>query len=285
MPRKTTAKEIVFEGRGLHGGGFSRITLIPSARASGIRFIKKTGPKKSVVPAKIHNVSQAERGTNLGEGRAAVKTVEHLLSALAAFSIDDLDVETEGDEIPAMDGSAVEFASALAKVGIAVKKKQAKNFLTLKKEFLYAGGNSLYRASPCERLEFKIWYLNPHPLIGKQSFCYNENTDYLKEVAPARTFAFEREIGALLAEGLAKGGALDNAVVITRNGFLSSEKRLRFENEFARHKLLDFMGDLKLLGAALCGVCVEAFSTGHASNLKFADVLLKKGIPLGGDYD
>ncbi|OGS32725.1 MAG: UDP-3-O-[3-hydroxymyristoyl] N-acetylglucosamine deacetylase [Elusimicrobia bacterium RIFOXYA2_FULL_53_38] len=271
--RKTLTNNAVMAGIGLHKGRPSVVTFMPAAGPTGIRFFKPdlTGP----IQASLENIATTVRGTNLSDGARIIYTVEHVLSACAGLGIDDMDIALEGEEPPAADGSALPFAKALASAGLREKPEQERSLLILEKTVGYSFEEVYYRASPSPSPRFKMTYAHPHPLIGVQTF---ETTltpkNYLKEVAPARTFGFKSEIAGLKAAGLALGGSLENAVVIDEDAFLSSEGALRFPNEFARHKLLDLIGDLALTGMALEKVSVEAAYTAHKTNVIFAKLLM-----------
>ncbi|MBU2573001.1 MAG: UDP-3-O-acyl-N-acetylglucosamine deacetylase [Elusimicrobia bacterium] len=273
MPRKTITNKATLEGIGLHKGGPSKTVFLPARDPSGIRFLKPD--LTSPVKASVENVADAVRGTNLSGGSRMIYTVEHILSACAGLGIDDLDVAMDGEEPPAMDGSALAFAAALKEAGPADKPDQEKIFLRLTAPVEFRCGEAVYRAYPADKPVFRLTYSHPHRLIGSQTFeiaLTPEN--YLTEVAPARTFGFKSEIDGLRAAGLALGGSLENAVIIDDNAFLSSEGGLRFPDEFARHKLLDLLGDLKLTGLELGAVSVEAVYTGHKANVNFAKLLV-----------
>lgn len=276
MPRKTITNKVTLEGIGLHKGRPSKASFLPARGPSGIRFLKPD--LTSPIQASVANVAAAVRGTNLSDGTRTIHTVEHLLSACAGLGIDDLDVALDGSEPPAMDGSALAFALALKEAGPADKPDQEKIFLRLAAPLEFKCGKAVYRAQPCDKPVFRLTYCHPHRLIGSQTFeiaLTPEN--YLAEVAGARTFGFKSEIEDLRAAGLALGGSLENAVVIADDAFLSSEGGLRFPDEFARHKLLDLLGDLKLTGLELGAVSLEAVYTGHKANVNFAKLLLNAG--------
>jgi len=272
---RTTIKEAVtIEGIGLHKGKPSRVTFLPAPDATGYRF---TGPLfKEPLPARLDKVSGTVRGTNITNGTATIYTVEHLLSAAAGLGIDDLDIEITGEEPPAADGSALPFATALRKAGIAEKPDQARPELTLDGKLEMAKGDIKYCAYPSPGVSFRLTYDYPHELVGRQTIDFVLTPEeYLVRVAPARTFGFSHELEALKRAGLALGGSLENAVVIAEKEVLA-KGGLRFADEFARHKLLDLIGDLALAGLPLKDIRVEAERPGHAANVNFAKLLLEK---------
>lgn len=277
MLRKTIKKPVTLEGIGLHKGTPSRVTFLPAGATSGIRFISPlfTAP----IPARLENVTGTARGTNIGDGKNAIYTVEHLLSAAAGLGVDDLDIEISGCEPPAMDGSALPFANALLEAGLAEKPGTKRSCARLSAQVEFSKGETRYRAanSACGA-SFRLIYYYPHRLVGRQEveFCLSPEV-YLREIAPARTFAFSHEIKALKAAGLALGGSLENAVVINENEIMA-RNGLLFADEFARHKLLDLIGDLALTGLFFEGLSVEAERPGHEGNVNFAKLLLEKDI-------
>ncbi len=261
-------------GIGLHKGRPAAVTFLPADGPTRIRFFKPglTEP----IAASLGNIATTVRGTNLSDGARIIYTVEHVLSACAGLGIDDLDVVLEGEEPPAADGSALPFAKALAGAGLREKPGQEKPQLILARPVEYSHEKVFYRASPSSSPRFKMTFSHPHPLIGTQTFEFALTPEnYLKEIAPARTFGFKSEIAQLKAAGLALGGSLENAIVIDDNAFLSAEGALRFPDEFARHKLLDLIGDLALTGLGLQQVSVEAAYTSHKANVNFAKMLVE----------
>lgn len=277
MPRKTIKNKTWLEGTGLHKGRPARAVFLPSPGPTGIRFLNPD--LSSPVEATAANVAGTARGTSISGGGRTIYTVEHILSACAGLGIDDLDVALDGEEPPAMDGSALAFASALEKAGPAEKPGQEKAFLKLAGPVEFRSGKAFYKAAPSGKPSFRMTFSHPHKLVGTQVFeIALTPANYLSEIAPARTFGFKFEIEQLRAAGLGLGGSLDNAVIIDDEAVLSSGGRLRFPDEFVRHKLLDLLGDLKLTGLDLGGVSVEAVFTGHKANVNFAKLLLERHI-------
>lgn len=275
---RTTIKGTAeIEGIGLHTGTPSKVIFRPAEGPTGYRFLS---PKfREPIPATLDRVAGTARGTNITDGEHRIHTVEHLLSAAAGLGIDDLDIEITGEEPPAADGSALPFAQALRAAGLAEKEGQERRTLGLAGELEMAKGEVRLLARPGERgLFVRLTYDYPHPLVGRQTVEYFHTPDeYLVRVAPARTFGFEHELEALKKAGLARGGSLDNAVVITGERVLA-KGGLRYKDEFARHKLLDLLGDLALAGLPLRDLYIEAERPGHAANVNFAKLLLEKGV-------
>lgn len=275
--RTTIKSPVTIEGIGLHTGTPSKVTFLPADGPTGYRF---TGPSfKEPLPARLDKVAGTVRGTNITDGVNTVHTVEHLLSAAAGLGIDDLDIEITGGEPPAADGSALPFASALHGAGLSEKPQQERKALSIDCQIQMAKGDIRYVAKPAEGcVFFRLTYDYPHPLLSKQTIDFILTPEeYLAAVAPARTFGFSHELEALKKAGLARGGSLDNAVVITEKEFLA-KGGLRYRDEFVRHKLLDLIGDLALTGLPLRNIYIEAVRSGHAANVNFGKLLLQKAI-------
>lgn len=267
--RRTINKSFAIEGIGLHKGEKSLFLFKPQEKPLGIRFFIED----SIIPASISNLHSTIRGTNLSDGKNTVYTVEHLLSAITAFSIDDLDIEVHGIEPPAMDGSALPFARMLYESGFRIKNQDPKKtFTTLeKKDFSFK--NSFYSFEPSDKFELVCVFENPHPMIGSQEFSFELKPElYIEQVAPARTFGFEEEISQLKESGLALGGSLDNAIVLSRDGILNSGG-LRYKDEFVRHKMLDLIGDLSLTGFKFEKIKITGIRTSHQANAAFASFI------------
>jgi len=266
--RQTIGREASLSGIGLHTGARSTITFAPSA-SGGRRFFRadiKGGPVRAI----LANVHSTVRGTNLAENGTEVFTVEHVLSACAALNIDDLDIVLDGPEPPIMDGSAKIFFDTLKSAGLRQNAAEAR-YLTTAREISYTDGNVFYSAKPADRLAVAFLFLHTHPLVARQEFLYDSGTvDYATQIAPARTFGFEEEVEALRKAGLARGGSLENCVVIAKDRFLNAEGGLRFKDEMVRHKILDTIGDLSLLDARLGRIRISAICGGHKHNVLFA---------------
>jgi UDP-3-O-[3-hydroxymyristoyl] N-acetylglucosamine deacetylase len=261
--QRTIARSIVFGGQGLHTGLRTGVILHPAPTGFGIVFASLSD--ETQIPVQIENVTDTGYNTTLASGARSVRTVEHLMSALHGFGITNLLVKTD-DEIPALDGSASEFCRQIAEAGvrdqdatvqpirimsaITVRSKNADEFMTIE---------------PADHLIIDYTLDFPHP-IGVQKFHFElTSTDaYVKEVAPARTFGFVRDFAQMNQMGLAMGGRLDNAIIVDDQKIVNT--KLRFPEEFARHKVLDLIGDLYLLGRPLEGH-ITASKTGHSDNL------------------
>lgn len=266
----TIAQEAGLSGVGLHTGNKSRITFRPAPPNTGIRFFREDLPGQPMIPARLPFVVATVRGTNLGLGEAKVHTVEHVLSAAAGLGLDNLDIWLTANEPPAMDGSALPFYRAMLAAGIRTYPDYPKRCLDIPEEVVYEDKGSAYRAVPSDFFEVRAVLLHDHPLVPEQTLETRPDLgNYASEIAPARTFCFEHEVAALRGMGLAQGGSLDNAVVIGMDRIHTNAEGLRFPDEFVRHKILDFLGDLSLTGRARFKFRVEAIRPGHAHNIEF----------------
>ncbi len=269
MKRRTVASEFVIEGKGIHRGK-KNILVVKPYWGRGIVFKNSDNGKRIVVD--LSNVVLTNRGTVIGCDGFEVSTVEHLLSCFFAFNIDDAEIEISGDEIPILDGSALPFCNLIRKAQI-IEKDDDAEFIKIEEQFVYISNESFYKIEKGDGFVVECSFENSHPLIGVQSFVWRFDTDdYIKEIAPARTFAFEHEIEYLRKNNLALGGSLDNAVVIGKEGVLN-EGGLRFNDEFVRHKILDLLGDIKLIGARIRNIKITAKRPSHKANVSLARLM------------
>jgi UDP-3-O-acyl N-acetylglucosamine deacetylase len=274
-PLQVTIKdEVTLEGVGLHTGNKCRITFRNAPANTGIRFFRSDLPGIPMIPARLAFVVTTVRGTNLGLGDAKVHTVEHVLSACTGLGIDNLDILTTANEPPIMDGSSLPFVEALLRAGL-VELDAPKRWLHLPHEVTYeAKDGAKYRAVPSDKFEIAATLIHDHPMMPKMTLSMNvDRESYLAEVARARTFCFEYEVAYLKSQGLAQGGSLENAIVIGKDKFHTNAEGLRFSDEFVRHKMLDLIGDLTLIGRPLFKMRIEAERLGHAHNVEFAKLL------------
>jgi UDP-3-O-[3-hydroxymyristoyl] N-acetylglucosamine deacetylase/3-hydroxyacyl-[acyl-carrier-protein] dehydratase len=281
--QRTLAAPVTFSGRGLHTGEETQITLKPGEVNGGWVFVRTDlpgSPSIKVTPEHAHYDPDQGRRTILKSGDVEVHSMEHLLAATLGLGIDNLVIETTGLEVPEPgDGSALTFAKSMRKAGF-VDQGFARNHIKISKPVAYRMGDAELLAVPSAglRISFTIDYDNP--VVGTQYLSVEMNDgEFEREIAPARTFVLERDIKPLRAQGLIKGGSLESAVVVGENKILNQEP-LRFPNEFVRHKILDLLGDLALLGTPLLGHVISIRS-GHASNVAFVKKLAKD-IPQGG---
>jgi UDP-3-O-[3-hydroxymyristoyl] N-acetylglucosamine deacetylase len=267
MVKQRTLKSLVrARGVGLHTGQQVNITLRPAQPDTGIVFRRVDLPSPVDIPARADLVGETRLSSCLVHQGAKVYTVEHLMSALAGLGVDNAYVDLDGPEVPIMDGSAAPFVLLVQQAGLE-EQPAPKRFLRVKRMVQVQDGDKWARLESYEglRLQFSIDF--KHPVIDRtrQSVSVDfANTSYLKEIARARTFGFMHEVERLREDGLALGGGLDNALVLDEFRLLNADG-LRFADEFIRHKLLDAIGDLYLLGRPLLGA-FTAHKSGHALN-------------------
>ena len=264
LHQHTIGGEVHLAGQGIHTGTHSRLTLMPAAVDRGRVFINSDGVE---ILADVDNVVACDRSTVLGVGESRVHTPEHLLSALFAFEIDNVEIHLEGEEIPILDGSAKPFWEAIRTVGRREQDAAAK--VVAPKEPLAVGtvDGPMVLVLPSEETIFEAILYYPHKMLGHQEFCYEHSEiDYGEQIAPARTFALWEEVQPLLERGMAKGGSLENALIVHPDRF-SSE--LRLPQEPVRHKCLDLIGDFALLNARL-KARVIAVKAGHRWHVEAA---------------
>ena len=270
MRQTTIAKKVHNVGIGLHKGEPIRLTLEPLEAGSGIVFYRSDlGVSFKAEPKNVINTQMA---TVVGNEKGYISTIEHLMSAINAYGIDNIRIIVDANEIPVMDGSSASFCMLLDEAG--VRELDAnKKALIIKRAVEIREGDKLVRLSPSKSPKFDYTIKFSHPLIGTQHhvFEFSKKT-YLKEISRARTFGFLKDVQALRSMGLALGGSLENAVVIDENKILNPEG-LRFENEFVRHKILDAIGDLALVGAPILGD-YTAFAGSHDLNHKLTLAVL-----------
>lgn len=262
--QKTIAGIVSIAGVGLHSGKRARITLRPAEENTGYLFINKDIPTPIEIPALFDKVIDTTLATTIGYGNASVKTVEHLISALRGLDIDNVIVEVEGGEVPIMDGSCAPFVYILKKISIK-EQKRYKKFIMVTKEIEFRDGEKFVRIEPASNFEIDFTIDFPHPAIGKQHIFFSFSPEsFEKEIARARTFGFFKDVQFLKSKGLALGGSLENAIVLGEEGIINQEG-LRYRDEFVRHKVLDLLGDVALLGYPVIGRII-AYKSGHHLN-------------------
>ena len=274
-PRQNTiARPAALDGVGLHTGAEVRMRILPAAVDSGIVFRRTDLPDAPEVAAHVSNVVGTELGTSVGQGDAKVHTVEHLLAAMTAHEIDNAVVELSAAELPAGDGSARVFHELLAEAGREEQDAPAR-FLAVPETFSLSKDRSAYIVAPSDEYKVSTTVEFDHPLIGRQFGSFRVDGDgFPREVLAARTFGFLRDVEAMRGRGLAMGGSQENAVVLTDDG-LAEGTALRFPDEFVRHKALDVVGDLALVGARL-KAHVVAERPGHLGNVALAKELVAR---------
>lgn len=267
MLRQRTLKSLIrASGVGLHTGQKVRITLRPAPANTGVVFRRVDLAPPVDVPARADLVGEARLASTLVQGDVKIHTVEHLMSALGGLGVDNVFVDLDAPELPIMDGSASPFVLLIQQAGVE-QQGAPKRFLRVTRRVEVAEGDKWARLEPYEgyRLSFSIDFRHPVIERSTQSVSVDfADTSYLKEIARARTFGFMHEVENLRESGLALGGGLENAVVLDEYRVLNADG-LRFADEFIRHKLLDAVGDLYLLGKPLLGA-FSAHKSGHALN-------------------
>lgn len=272
MKRKTINKDIYFEGIGLHKGENIKLHMIP--REEGGIVFKRVDLKEgeNEITLDIENTFDLTRGTNLhNEFGASVYTIEHFLSVLYIFGITDLVVELDGNELPIGDGSGSKFIEAIEEVGTKDLEKDV-DIIEIKEPIYLTKGDIHIVALPYDGYKITYTIKFNHTFLKSQMFELDVNIDSYKEnIGNARTFGFDYEVEYLKKNNLALGGTLDNAIVIKKDGVLNPSG-LRYEDEFVRHKILDLIGDFKVLNKSIKGHII-AIKAGHAADIEFAHLL------------
>ena len=269
--QNTLKNEIYISGKGLHTGRDINMSLRPAPRDSGIIFVR-TDKGGAEIKAGLSSVSDTTFATTLSSNGVRVGTVEHLLAAFAGLCVDNVLVELNGPEVPIMDGSAISFVSKIMKAGIS-KQAKAVTCIRIVEPVVIEEGPCQIAIAPYNgtRVTYRLFY--NHPAFGEQKKGIDITTmQFIDELAPARTFGFLRDVEMLRARGLARGGSLENAIVLGEKEVINGSK-LRFKDEFVRHKILDAVGDISLLGYPLFGHII-ANKSGHTLHIK----LLRKII-------
>jgi len=269
--QRTLRRPISCVGIGLHSGNKVTLSLKPAAPDHGIRF-RRTDLGNFEVPATVSNLAGIQLATGLSRDQVSVETVEHLLSALVSLGVDNVIVELNSPEVPIMDGSAAPFVYLIQEAGI---KKQAKNrkYLKIVRPVALSRGDKRIAIYPSDHFKVTYSVSYDHPLLRHQSRTLRiTDESFIEDIAPARTFTFLKDVEMLRQNGLALGGSLENAVVLGETGVLNA---LRFEDEFVRHKILDAVGDLGLVGYPVIGHLV-AHRAGHALHTEFAAKILEE---------
>lgn len=275
MLRQRTLKNIIrATGVGLHTGEKVYLTLRPAAVDTGIVFRRVDLPQPVDIKAEPHNVGETRLSSTLVQNGVKVSTVEHLMSALAGLGIDNAYIDLTAPEVPIMDGSASPFVFLLQSAGIE-EQSAPKKFIRIKKTVEAKEGDKWVRFDPHPGFKLDLTIAFDHPVLSNSAQSVSvdfANTSFVKEVARARTFGFMHEVEAMRSQGLALGGSLDNAIVMDEFRVLNSDG-LRYEDEFVKHKILDAIGDLYLLGHPLIGA-FSGYKSGHALNNRLLRNLL-----------
>ena len=270
--QRTLKNSTKISGIGLHSGSRTTLKMRPASANTGVVFHRTDGERIVDIKACAKNVVDTRMATVIGCDGTCVSTIEHFMAALAACGIDNLHVDIDGPEVPVLDGSAAPFIREIQQAGIK-SLSASRRFVAIRKPLEIIEGEKRISIIPSRffRITFDIAF--EHSAISVQQYSMKFTTEnFCKEIAPARTFGFLHEVEQLKANGLARGGSLENAVVIDNQGVMNPEG-LRFQDEFVRHKILDSFGDFSLLGAPLLGH-IRAFKAGHDLNAKLVRKIL-----------
>ncbi len=296
MNQRTLKNIYSFEGKGLHSGKYAHMRVCPAPVDTGLRFHRVDMGPDAFVDAVAENVSLTSRSTTIEKDKVSVSTIEHLLSALTGLGIDNALIEIDNVEVPILDGSAEKYVEAIAPDGVEEQDAERK-YIEIAGEFVYKDDKtgSYIKLLPSDEPSYEVTIDFNSKVLGIQTVSWDPTKDYVKEVAPCRTFCFLHEIQVLAGLGLIKGGDLSNAIVIvekqvppfivsrlaksmgypdlkiTHKGYLSNVE-LHFPDECGRHKLLDIIGDLRLAGGFLKAKVI-AYKPGHGINTKVAKLI------------
>ncbi len=271
--QRTLKDQVECTGIGLHSGERVHLNIRPAPSDTGIKFVRTDLDGHPMVEARFDNVYSTTLATTIGCNGCRVATIEHLMAAFFGLGIDNAVVELDGPEVPIMDGSTAPFIFLIKSAGIR-EQKSPKQFIVIKKPFKVDDGNRSVHIYPSKELKITYTIDFAHPLLRNQKYELRfSGRDFVREISRARTFGFLKDVQTLKENGLAKGGSLDNAVVIDDFRIIN-EDGLRFENEFVRHKILDFIGDLSIIGSPVIGHFVVEKS-GHFLNQQMLKNLMK----------
>ena len=269
--RKTINASVGISGISLHSGIYTKVELKPAPAGSGITFVRADLDGLRI-PALQASTTALDYATTVGKDDVSVGTVEHLLSAIMACAITDVDIHIDGPEVPIVDGSALPFIHLIDAAGVKTLNTDIE-VLKIHEPVEIVDGEKSIRIVPSNRLILKYRIDFPHKAIGKQSFYFDfQHDNFLRKIAPARTFGFLRDVEKMRQAGLARGGTVENCIVLDDKGVMNGP--LRFRDEFVRHKILDLLGDLALIGRPIVGE-ISAYKAGHAMHSQFVAKILE----------
>ena len=269
--RKTINTDVAITGIGLHSGIYTTVELHPVPAGSGITFVRADLDGLRI-PARHSSTTALDYATTVGKDDVQIGTVEHLLSALMACGITDVDIRIDGPEVPIIDGSALPFMHLIDAAGVRDLGSEIP-VLHIREPIEVVEGDKSIRIVPSNRLVIRYRIDFDHPVIGRQSMHFDFGHDnFLRRIAPARTFGFMRDVEKMRAAGLARGGSVENAIVLNDTHVVNGP--LRFRDEFVRHKILDLVGDLALIGRPIVGE-ITAHRAGHALHSQFVEKILR----------
>lgn len=269
--RKTISTPVAIEGIGLHSGIYTKVELHPAEAGAGLGFVR-TDLRDLRIPALQASTTALDYATTVGKDDVSIGTVEHLLSAIHVAGVTDLEIRIDGPEVPIVDGSALPFVHLLEAAGMRSFEERM-GVLRIVRAIELNEGEKRIRIEPAARLSVDYRIDFNHPVIGHQAVAFDLDYErFVSEVAPARTYGFIRDVEQLRAAGLARGGSVENCIVLDDTGVMNGP--LRFEDEFVRHKVLDLMGDLALLGYPIVGA-ISAVRAGHALHSRLVAAILR----------
>lgn len=279
MKQHTIASSCTFAGVGLHSGKAVEMRLLPAPDNYGLVFQRTDLGEEVFVHPRIENVVRTRRCTEFAENGVRIRTAEHLLAALRGLGVDNVLVQLDAAEVPILDGSALPYVTAIRRCGLLEQKEERRyRVVTRHAEFRDPKSGSYIEVDPCDGLAVDLAIDFKSPMVGRQKACFDDTVDFATQIAPCRTFCFNREIALLRFFGLIKGGSLDNALVIDeRKKQFMGGKTLQFDNELARHKLLDLLGDFALAGLPLRGR-ITAYKPGHGINTKALQSFIAESV-------
>ncbi|MFB2917851.1 MULTISPECIES: UDP-3-O-acyl-N-acetylglucosamine deacetylase [Aerosakkonema] len=270
------ANAFEMSGVGLHSGAVTKVRVLPASPGEGRYFVRVDLPEQPIIPARLDVVSQTVLSTQLGQDSVSVRTVEHLLAALAAMGVDNVRIEIDGPEVPLLDGSAKVWAQEITQAGLISHTDAGETPALLQEPIWIYQGDAFVAAFPAAEIRFSYGIDFDLPAIGNQWYSWSPSREsFAVAIAPARTFGLAHQIDELRAKGLIKGGSLENAIVCGESGWINPP--LRFPNEPVRHKILDLVGDLSLLGNFPVAHFL-AYKASHNLHIKLARLLQQQGL-------
>jgi UDP-3-O-[3-hydroxymyristoyl] N-acetylglucosamine deacetylase len=268
--RKTLTTTVGIEGIGLHSGIYTKVELQPAEPGSGLTFVR-SDLNHLRIPALQASTTALDYATTVGKDDVSVGTVEHLLSALVAFGVTDVDIVIDGPEVPIIDGSALPFVHLINAAGVKPLGVPLEA-LRIRKPLEIRDGEKTIRIAPSSDLHIRYKIDFAHPAIGRQSLSFEfDREEFARKIAPARTFGFLRDVEKMRAAGLARGGSVENCIVLDDDKVINGA--LRFRDEFVRHKVLDLLGDLALLGRPILAD-ITCHRAGHALHSRLVEKIL-----------
>ena len=269
--QNTIRKTVHCSGIGLHSGKQINLTLHPAGANTGIRFVRSDNTGKNFVPAFMNRVVDTTMATTISEGATSVATTEHLLAAINALALDNITIDLDGPEVPIMDGSSAPFVNLLLEAGLR-QQKSYRRLVKITREVSFRDGDKQISINPYDGFKVTAEISFNHNSIKRQVYSVSVTPQkFINELSRARTFGFLEDVDKLQKNGLALGASLQNAIGIDANGVLNKEG-LRYNNEFVRHKILDIIGDMTLLGCPVLGHIV-AYKSGHGQHLKLMETI------------